>query len=127
NQAEEAMRLFGEVATKYRDDVAARARFMMGELYFAQRKFDKAIPEFQRVMFGYGAEKSDEATKNWQARGGFEAGRCSEVLIQDLKGDSRSKAITFAKDFYQYVIDKHPTHEVTKQAQARLNELNKLR
>lgn len=127
NQTEEALRLFGEVATKYRDELAARARFMMGELYFAQRKFDKAIPEFQRVMFGYGAEKADPEIKNWQARGGFEAGRCSEVLIQDLSGDSRQKAIDFARDFYQYVIDKHPTHEVVKQAQVRLNELNKLR
>ena len=127
NQAEEALKLFGEVATKYRDEVAARARFMMGELYFSQSKFDKAIPEFQRVMFGYGADKADAGTKNWQARGAFEAGRCSEALIKDLKGDARTKAIDFAKDFYQYVIDKHPTHEVTKQAQTRLNELNKLR
>ncbi len=59
NQADDALKLFGEVATKYRDEVAARARFMMGELYFSQSKYDKAIPEFQRVMFGYGAEKAD--------------------------------------------------------------------
>ncbi len=127
NQTDEALRLFGEVASKYRDEIAARARYMMGELYFAQRQFEKAIPEFQRVMFGYGAEKADDSTKNWQARGGFEAGRCSEVLIQDLKGEARTKAINYAKEFYQYVLDKHPTHEVVKQAQARLNELNKLR
>lgn len=127
NEPEEALRLFGEVASKYRDEIAARARFMMGELYFAQHKFDKAIPEFQRVMFGYGAEKADGEIKNWQARGGFEAGRCSEALIQDLQGDARQKAVTIAKDFYNYVIDKHPTHEVVKQAQVRLNELNKLR
>lgn len=127
NQADDALKLFGEVATKYRDEVAARARFMMGELYFSQSKFDKAIPEFQRVMFGYGAEKADPATKNWQARGAFEAGRCSEALIKDLKGEARTKAIDFAKDFYQYVIDKHPAHQVTQQAQARLSELNKLR
>ncbi|MGN6136032.1 MAG: tetratricopeptide repeat protein [Aureliella sp.] len=127
NQPDEALRLFGEVASKYRDEIAARARFMMGELYFAQRKFDKAIPEFQRVMFGYGAEKADGEIKNWQARGGFEAGRCSEALIQDLKGEARERALNIAKDFYTYVIDKHPTHEVVKQAQVRLNELNKLR
>ncbi len=127
NQPDEALKLFGEVASKYRDEAAARARFMMGELYFAQSKFDKAIPEFQRVMFGYGAEKADQGTKNWQARGAFEAGRCSEALIKDLKGDARSKAIDYAKDFYNYVINKHPAHPVTKEAQTRLNELNKLR
>ena len=127
NQTDEALRLFGEVASKYRDELAARARFMMGELYFAQRQFDKAIPEFQRVMFGYGAEKADGSIKNWQARGGFEAGRCSEALIQDLQGEARQRALSIAKDFYNYVIDKHPTHEVVKQAQVRLNELNKLR
>ncbi|MFO1066193.1 MAG: tetratricopeptide repeat protein [Pirellulales bacterium] len=126
-QADEAIRLYGEVATKYRDDVAARARFMMGEIYFGRREFEKAVPEFQRVMYGYGADKAAEAVKNWQARAGFEAGRCSEVLIQDLKGDQRTKAIGLALEFYQYVIDKHPTHEVVKQAQVRMDELKKLR
>lgn len=127
NQAEDALKLFGEVATKYRDEVAARARFMMGELYFSQSQYEKAIPEFQRVMFGYGAEKADPATKNWQARGAFEAGRCSEALIKNLKDDARTKTITIAKDFYQYVIDKHPQHQLTKEAQVRLTELKKLR
>ena len=127
NQPDDALKLFGEVASKYRDEVAARARFMMGELYFSQSKYDKAIPEFQRVMFGYGAEKADPGTKNWQARGAFEAGRCSEALIKDLKGDARSKAIDFAKDFYKYVINSHPGHPVIKEAQVRLNELEKLR
>ncbi len=66
-------------------------------------------------------------TKKWQARGAFEAGRCSEALGKDLKGEARTKAIDIAKDFYKYVIDKHPGEPVTKEAEVRLNELSKLR
>jgi cellulose synthase operon protein C len=125
NQPEEALKLYAEVATKFRNETAARSRFMMGELHFAQRQLDKAVVEFQRVMYGYGAEKASDAVKNWQARAGFEAGRCSEGLMADLQGDLKTKARAAAKEFYQYVIDKHPAHEVVKQAQVRLEELKK--
>ena len=81
----EALKFFGEVADNYRNELAARARFMMGEIYFSDRAFDKAIPEFQRVMFGFGAEKAPDRIKNWQAKSGFEAARCSELLTQLAK------------------------------------------
>lgn len=127
NQLQEALKHYAEAASNYRDEAAARARFMMGEVYFSQRDFAKAIPEFQRVMFGFGGEKAPEEIKKWQARSAFEAGRCSDVLIQDLKGGSREKSIGTAKEFYKFVIDNHPGHELAKQAQARLQELSQLR
>lgn len=59
---------------------------MMGEVYFSQCDFAKAIPEFQRVMYGFGGDKAPEDMKNWQAKNAFEAMRCSEVLIEKPAG-----------------------------------------
>ena len=99
----------------------------MGEVYFSQRDFAKAIAEFQRVMYGFGAEKAPEDIKNWQAKSAFEAARCSEVLIENLKGEARNKVVTATKEFYQFIVDRHAAHSLAAQAQSRLGELSKLR
>ena len=123
---EKALKFFGQVASKYRSALAARARFMMGEIHFADRTFHKAIPEFQRVMFGFGAEKAPESVKNWQAKSGFEAGRCSELLMQSAKTEAaRQKASKIGRKFYTYVTEKHPNHELAEQARVRLKALQK--
>lgn len=122
----EALKFFGEVADNYRNELAARARFMMGEIHFANRSFDKAIPEFQRVMYGFGAEKAPDRIKNWQAKSGFEAARCSELLMQVAKTQaSKNKAGKFTSDFYKYVIEKHPKHELASKSRERLGALKK--
>ncbi len=127
SKLEDALKLYAEVANKYRNETAARARFMMGEVYFSQRDFAKAIAEFQRVMYGFGAEKAPEDIKNWQAKSAFEAARCSEVLIENLKGDAREKIVTATREFYQFIVDRHAAHSLAAQAQSRLGELSKLR
>lgn len=123
---EKALTLYGQVAGKYRDETAARSRFMRGEIYFAERDLAKAIPEFQRAMYGFGAEKAPPAIKNWQAKSGFEAGRCAELLIQAAQGTKRDEAIRLARDFFNYVIEKHPDHELVGKARERLQVLNRL-
>jgi len=121
---EKALKFYSEVADNFRSEIAARARFMMGEIHFANKTFDKAIPEFQRVMFGFGADKADPVIKNWQAKSGFEAGRCAELLQQSAQTDAaKAKAAKFAKDFYQYVIDQHPGHELAAKAKQRAEAL----
>lgn len=126
DQIDRALKLYGEVAKKYRTEIAARSRFMMGEIYFGQRKFDAAIPEFQRVMFGFGAEKAPDGIKNWQAKSGFEAGRCSELLMQSAKtASAREKARKIATSFYSYVTTRHAGHPLQDKAQQRLEALNK--
>ncbi len=127
NKLQEALTHYAEVAGDYRTEIAARARFMMGELYFSQRDFVKAIPEFQRVMFGFGGEKAPEEIKNWQAKSAFEAARCSEVLLENLKGNARDKVVDTAKEFYEFIVEKHAAHELAAKAQTRLGELQKLR
>lgn len=127
NRIVDALKLFGAVANDYRNEVGARARFMMGEIYFAQSDFAKAIPEFQRVMYGFGSERAPDEIKNWQAKSAFEAARCSEVLIENLSGPGREKAIETAQEFYRYIVEKHATHDLVAQAQTRLGELRQLR
>lgn len=126
NDEANALKFFQEVADNYRNELAARARFMMGEIHFGKRRFDKAIPEFQRVMYGFGADKAPEGIKNWQAKSGFEAGRCSELLMQTAKTQTaKNKATSFAQGFYQYVLEKHPDNELAAQARERAEALKK--
>ncbi len=122
----EAIQLYSELAEDQRDEIGARSRFMLGELFFADREFAKAISEFQKVMYGYGGTQAPADIKNWQARSAFEAGRCSEVLIVDQKGEKKKKAVDVAKKFYEFVVNNHDGHSLSKQAKDRLSELSRL-
>ncbi|MBX3423703.1 MAG: tetratricopeptide repeat protein [Pirellulaceae bacterium] len=124
---DEARIHYSEVANNYRNEVAARARFMLGEIFFSQKDFVKAIPEFQRVMYGFGGEKAPQEIKNWQAKSAFEAARCSEVLLDSLSGSARTKVVDTTIQFYEFLLEKHASHELASKAQSRLGELQKLR
>jgi cellulose synthase operon protein C len=54
-------------------EVAAKARFMIGEIYFEKKDHPKAIIQFFLVAKGYGYPQ-------WQANAYYEAARCFEVL-----------------------------------------------
>jgi TolA-binding protein len=99
---------------------------MMGELKFTAKKYDEAIPQFQRCMFGYGGDAATPEVKNWQGKSGYEAARCCEVQIESSNGAGRAKLIKDAQDFYKYVVEKHPKHELAAPAKKRLDELAKL-
>ncbi len=124
-KAAEALALFGEVAESQRNELGARSRFMMGEVYFADHEFAKAVSEFQKVMYGFGGNQAPSDIKNWQARAAFEAGRCSEVLIADLTGERKKKAIDVAKKFYDFLVSNHADHSLAGQAKERINVLGK--
>jgi len=119
-----AFELLKEVAENYRTEIAARSRFMMGEIYFSDGKIDLAIPEFQRVMYGFGSENAPEPIKNWQAKSGFEAGRCGElILAQSQTIEAKKRAKSIAINFYQYVLDKHPNHSLASKSKERIEVL----
>jgi TolA-binding protein len=124
-KSKEAVELYTEVAENYREEIGAHARFMIGEVLFTEGNHAKAISEFQKVMYGYGGTQAPKEIRNWQALAAWEAGRCSEVLISDLKGESRAKAIGVSKKFYEFVVNNHSDHEIAKQAQERLTELSR--
>jgi TolA-binding protein len=126
-KTDEALADYEVAAAKSRDAVGARARFMRGELLFAAKKHEEASREFQRAMYGYGGDQATAETKNWQAKSGYEAGRCAEVLIGGAKDAAmKQKYRADAKRFYTFVAEKHAGHELAAEAKKRLSALEKL-
>jgi TolA-binding protein len=100
--------------------------FMLGEVDFQRKQYDQAIKNFQRVMFRYTAEQATPDIKTWQAKAGFEAGRCAEVLIESAQAAKRAARIAEATKYYTYVVEKHPDNEMAAEAKKRLAVLAKL-
>jgi len=77
-------------------------------------------------MYGFGAEKAADSIKNWQAKSGFEAGRCCELLSQTAKTEtSKQRAAEIGNKFFNYVIENHPSHELVAKARQRIEALRK--
>ena len=72
-QLDEAAGLYRSVIVKTNREVAARAQFMIGEIFFQRKKQADAIKTFYKVIYGY-------SYPQWQANATFEAARCFEVL-----------------------------------------------
>lgn len=121
-----AIKFFTETANTFRDESSARARFMIGQIYFEQEKLADAITEFKRVMYGYGAEKAADSIKDWQAKSGFEAGRCAERFIQLNLGQKRQQSIELARKYYEYVVTNHGAHPLAGKARDRVEVLKRL-
>ena len=105
-QAEQALPLYEEVTAKTDREVAARARFMIGEIYFEQKNHAEAIKNFFKAAYAY-------SYPEWQANAHYEAGRCFEVLG---KKDQ-------AKKSYQEVVDKFASSDKAALAKQRLDAL----
>ncbi len=119
----EATRLFGSVADRSSGELAARARFMLGEVHYAKKDYTQAIREFRKLMFEFDNKAGDEV-KRWQAKAGFEAGQCAGVLAsQQANRRERQQYIELAGKFFQYVQTQHPQSE---EAAASIEQLKKL-
>jgi TolA-binding protein len=126
-QLDEAQNYYETAATKSKGTVGARARFMRGELFFAAKKYNEASKEFQRAMYGYGGDQATPETKNWQAKSGYEAGRCAEVQISTVKDAAeKKKFVGEAERCYRFVVESHPGHELAEISKKRLGALGKL-
>ena len=124
---DEALQDYRWAADRSRSAVGARSQFMAGEIHFGKKQYDDAIKDFQRVMFRYGDENVSEDIRNWQAKAGYEAGRCNEVRISSAKNPTeRVQRIADAKKMYSYVVEQHANHELAAEAAKRLEALKKL-
>lgn len=127
NQLNEATADFEQAASLARGAIGTRAQFMVGEMRFLQKQYEQAIKDFQRAMYRYEEAEADPDVRDWQAKAGYEAGRCSEVRIESASGaEQRKQRVAEAVKFYRYVVDTHPDHPLAPQATARLAELQKL-
>lgn len=106
DQSDAALALYQQVIDATDAEIAAQARFMMGEIQFARGQHAEAVRDFFKVAYGYRHAK-------WQAAAHYEAGRCFEVL---QKQDQARKS-------YQEVVDKFPQSEQAAAARERLSAL----
>jgi TolA-binding protein len=103
---DEAIPLYESVAAKTDREVAARARFMIGEIYFEKKDHNEAVRNFFKVAYGY-------SYPVWQAAAQYESGRCFEVLGK----------LDQAKKSYLEVVEKYPNDEKAALAKQRLEQL----
>ena len=104
----QAKAVYEQVTKETETETAAKARFMIGECAFREKKFEEAVEHFLTAALGYPYEE-------WQALGHFEAGR---VFIE-LK--ENEKAI----ESLETVIKKFPQHPKAKDAMALVASLKK--
>ena len=119
---EVAIQLFASVIDNSSGETKARAGFMMGELYYANKNYVDAIREFRKVMFGFDQD-ADEKIRYWQAKAGFEAGQCAGVLAsEEDKPAERERFVDLAKKFFEYVATQHPQSEEAAAASTQLQK-----
>jgi len=106
NQLDQASAMYDRVTKETNTESAAKARFMMGECAFAQKKYDVAWQHFLEAAIGY-------PYPEWQALGHFEAARCFIELKMPDK----------ARESLQEVVVKFPNHERSKDAAKLLADL----
>ena len=103
---DEAVAEYTQVVAKSKQEPAARAQFMIGEVQFQQKKHSEAILSFYQVYYGY-------TYPQWQADAAYEAARCFEVL----------KKTPQALKQYQELVDKFPDSDKVSSAKARIKAL----
>ena len=106
NRFPQAMQQYEKVTDETDTETAAKARFMIGECLFAQKKHKDAAKHFLKTAFVYNH-------KEWSALAYFEAARCFEVL----------RDVDQAQSCYEQLIRKYPTHSKVKDARKRLASL----
>lgn len=104
---DEALKLYEDVTMRSDAEVAARARFLIGEIFFERKDHKEAIRNFfKAAVYNY---------PQWQAAAHYEAGRCFEVLKDPAQ----------ARKSYQEVVTKFPESDRAAEAKKRLEALGK--
>ena len=125
-QTPQAIESFQLAADTSRGLAGARARFMLGEIYFEQKNYEDAIRQFKLVVYGFGGEQSLASVKPWQAKCAYEIGRCSEVQIREAPPAERGTHLEEARKVYSLVVERYAQSPEAKLAQTRLEALAKL-
>ena len=90
--------------------LADNALFMIGECYFSQKKFDKAIDAFDELILSY--PQSDKIAEAYYKKG--------LALIELKKKDEAIAVLTF-------LVSKYPLEEDAKKAQDKIRELKEIK
>ncbi len=110
SRSEEAKPEFARLASESSDVLAARARFVLGELQFAEQDYQQAVRTFFQVAYGYGGVAAPAEFHEWQSQALFEAARCLEQLRRPQP----------ARKLYAELIERFPESEKASHARRRL-------
>ena len=106
----------------------ARARCMIGESLFKDKKFDKAINQFKLVIYGYGGKQASDEVRTWQAFAAYEAARCYYVQIAGTDDKDRRKLlIDGAKELFQLLVENYPNDRLAEDARKQIRVLDSLK
>jgi TolA-binding protein len=103
---DEALPIYESVTAKTNGEAAARARFLVGEVYFSKKNYNEAVRNYFKASYGYSYPK-------WQAASQYEAGEC---FIHLGKKEQARKS-------FQEVVDKYPDSDQAALAKKRLAAL----
>lgn len=106
NAYAEALPLFEKVASAGSSGESVEARYMMGEVLFSQKEYDKAIMEYQKII-----SQSSNHPKAPEA-----------MLKQGMAFEKLADKET-AKVIYKKLVKKHPSSTESAKAQERLGKL----
>ena len=95
------------VADGVRDDTGARAQFLLGECYFEQKQYDKAIIEFAKVEALY-------KFPQWQSKAAYEM---AQALLQKENREGARKAL-------ERLIKSYPDTQAAALAKSEIKLLN---
>ena len=125
SQSEQAMENYRKAA-KNLGRTGARARCMIGDVHFANKKFQDAENEFKLVYFGFGGPEAAADVKPWQAYAIYEAARCSFVQVETAPAESKEKLIKESMRQFEYLINNYPDDKLAPEAKRQLETLSKL-
>ncbi|MEA1952477.1 MAG: tetratricopeptide repeat protein, partial [Planctomycetota bacterium] len=104
----EAVKLYETVLQKTDREVAARAQFLIGEVFFAAKKYAEAIKTFSKVIYGYSYPR-------WQADATYEAARCFETMGKNEQ----------ALRYYNELVKRYPKSDKVAVAKKRMEKMSK--
>ncbi|MFK7766288.1 MAG: tetratricopeptide repeat protein [Mariniblastus sp.] len=124
-QTDNAIKFF-EKASDNLGKTGARAYCMLGDVYFADKKFDKAIDQFKQVFFGFGGAQAADDVKPWQAYALYEAGQCNFVQVSSAPEAAKEKLINDSVQFFERLLRDYSTDKLVDPAKKQLETLKKL-
>lgn len=104
----------------------ARARCLIGDRLFVDRKFDEAIHSYKSVIYGYGASDKDPEIDPWQAYAIYEAAICHTVQIETATGEMKSLLIQRALALFEQLEKEHPGDLHVAEAKKNIQKLKRL-
>ncbi len=126
SQPEQAMESYRRAAENL-GRTGARARCRIGDMLFADKKFQEAENEFKLVYFGFGGPQAAEDVKPWQAYAIYEAARSNFVQIESAPAELKQRLITDSIRQFEYLLENYPNDKLAAQAKRQVEAISKLK